>query len=59
MIKARRQKKYGYPKTRVEIIDQIFDICDNIEPELVIKLEDSANRRVSEVLRLNGRVSKY
>lgn len=59
IIKARRQKKYGYPKTKVEIIDQIFDIWDNIEPELVSKLADSANRRVSEVLRLNGRVSKY
>ena len=59
VIKARRQKNYGYPKTKFEIIDQIFDIWDNIEPELVSKLADSANKGVSEVLRLNGRVSKY
>ena len=59
IIKKRRQKKYGFPKSKREIIDQIFDIWDNIEPEIVSNLADSANRRVSEVIRLNGRVSKY
>jgi uncharacterized protein YaeQ len=34
-------------------------IWDNIEPELMAKLADSANKRVSEVLRLNGNISKY
>jgi transposase/DNA-binding transcriptional MerR regulator len=59
IIKARRQKKYGFPLNREELIYQIFDIWDNIEPELVSKLADSANKRVSEVLKLNGRISKY
>jgi transposase len=59
IIKARRQKKYGYPKTKNDLIDQIFDIWDSIDQELVGKLADSANKRVSEVLRLNGKVSTH
>ena len=59
IIKARRQKKYGIPKSKDALIDQIFNIWDNIPPEMVAKLCDSANKRVSEVLRLNGCVSKY
>jgi transposase len=59
IIKARRQKKFGTPKTKSDLITQIFDIWDNIEDSLVEKLADSANKRVSEVLRLNGKISKY
>jgi len=59
VIKARRQKKFGIPRTNDDLIDQIFDIWDNIEENLVSNLADSANRRVSEVLRLNGGISKY
>jgi transposase len=59
IVKKRRQKKYGLPKTKAELIEQIFDIWDNIEPELVGKLADSANKRVNKVLKLKGKVSKY
>jgi hypothetical protein len=59
IIKKRRQKKYGLPKTEAELIEQIFDIWDNIEPELIEKLADSANKRISAVLKLKGKVSKY
>jgi hypothetical protein len=59
IIKARRQKKFGTPNTKAEIIEQIFDIWDNIEPELVEKLADSANKRVNMVLKLKGKVCKY
>ena len=59
IIKGRRQKKYGVPKSKEELIDQIFDIWDNIEPELIEKLADSANKRINAVLKLKGKVSKY
>jgi transposase len=59
IIKKRRHKKYGLPKTKAELITQIFDRWDNIEPELVEKLADSANKRVNKVLKLKGKVSKY
>ena len=59
IIKARRQKKFSKPKSKIDLVNQIFEIWDSVEPELVSKLADSANRRVSEVLRLNGKVSKY
>ena len=59
IIKKRRQKKYDFPKTKTELIDQIFDIWENIETKLVEKLADSANTRVNAVLKLKGKVSKY
>ena len=57
IVKKRRQKKYGFPKTKTELIDQIFDIWENIETKLVEKLADSANTRVNAVLKLKGKVS--
>ena len=59
IIKARRQKKFGLPKSKNEIIEQIFEIWDTIEPELAEKLADSAIKRVHAVLKLKGKVSKY
>ena len=59
IIKRRRQKKYGFPKTKTELIEQIFDIWDNIKIQEVEDLADSANKRVREVLKLKGKVSKY
>ena len=59
IIKARRQKKFGLPKSKSDLIEQIFDIWDNIEPKLVENLADSANKRVNAVLKLKGKVSKY
>ena len=44
---------------RSQSIEQIFDIWDNIEPELVESLANSANKRVNDVLKLKGKVSKY
>ena len=40
-------------------MDQIFHIWDEIEVDLVSKLADSANKRINEVLGLNGIISKY
>lgn len=59
IIKRKREDKFGPPKNKSELITQVFDIWDNIEVALVQKLADSANKRVSEVLRLNGKISKY
>ena len=59
IIKAKRQKKYGVPTTKNALIEQIFDIWDNIEPEIVENLANSANKRVNLVLKLKGKVSKY
>ncbi len=59
IIKKKRQKKFGLPSCKGDLIEQIFHIWDNIEPELVQKLANSANTRISEVLKLKGKVSKY
>ena len=59
IIKSRRQKKYGVPKTKHDLIEQIFDIWDNIEDSIIKNLANNANKRVNEVLKLKGKVSKY
>jgi hypothetical protein len=59
IIKKNRQKKYGLPKTKSDLIDQIFDVWDNLDPKLVERLADSANTRVKEVLKKKGKVTKY
>ena len=38
IIKARRQKKFGFPKTKKDLIEQIFSVWDHVEPELSHKL---------------------
>ena len=59
IIKAKRQKKYGVPNTKLDLIDQIFDIWSNIDTTIVQNLANSANSRINEVLKLKGKVSKY
>jgi transposase len=59
IIKQKRQKKYGLPKTKAELIEQIFDIWDNIEQKMVENLANSANKRINKVLKMKGKVSKY
>jgi transposase len=51
--------KRSLPKTKAELIEQIFDIWDNIEQELAENLSNNANKRVNKVLKLKGKVSKY
>jgi transposase len=59
IVKKRRQKKYGIPRTQDELIEQVFDIWSNLEFSLLIKLVDSIENRLKEVLRLKGRATKY
>lgn len=59
IIKKRRQKKYGFPKTKTALIDQIFDIWGNIDAELCKTLAESVENRLKECLRLNGKSTNY
>jgi transposase len=59
IIKRRRQKKYGLPKTKTALIEQIFDIWANIDAELCKTLAESVENRLKECLRLNGKTTKY
>lgn len=40
-------------------MEQIFDMWNNLDPEIVSNLADSANKRVLLVLRAQGNVTKY
>ena len=58
-IKTRRRKRYGIPKTKQELIDQIFDIWNELTLEDVECCIANMERRLSEVLRMDGRTTKY
>jgi transposase len=60
IIKARRQKKYGVPQSKTDLIQQIFEIWDEIDEELCATLAESIRKRlVEQVLKRKGEVTKY
>ena len=59
IIKTRRWKKYGMPSTRNELINQIFEIWDNLEIEVVENCIVNMERRLMEVIKMKGRATKY
>ena len=59
IIKARRQKKFGILKSKIELVEQVFEIWEEIDGELLDSLSDSIENRLREVIRLGGRPTKY
>jgi hypothetical protein len=59
IIKARRNKKFGMPANRDELIDQIFTIWDELEIDVVESCIENMDRRLTEVIRMKGRATKY
>ena len=59
IIKARLKDKFQTPKTRDELIEQVFTIWNDIGPELYQILSDSIFHRLYEVSRRNGRQTKF
>jgi len=59
IIKARRQKIFGFPKTKKDLIEQIFAIWENVDKELCVKLALSIENRLKECIRLKGNATKY
>jgi transposase len=59
IIKKRRSKKFGFPTKKEELIEQIFDIWNDVNIELCEKLSDSVGRRLEACLKANGKSTKY
>lgn len=59
IVKNRRQKKFGFPATKEELIEQIFEIWEEIDISLIESLNRSIKNRLEEVLRLQGRATRY
>ena len=59
IIKVRRQKKYGFPHTKVDLIEQIFQIWEEVDGDLLANLANSVEKRLREVVRMEGRPTKY
>ena len=47
---AKKGKKYGMPTTKNELIEQIFEIWDNIDAELKTKLAESVPKRLIKII---------
>ena len=50
IIKQRRAKKFGMPSTKKELIEQIFEIWDNIYADLKKKLAESVPKRLNKII---------
>jgi transposase len=59
ILKQRRQKKFGMPSSRDELVEQVFDIWNSLEPELCLSLSKSARKRLIQCIDRNGRATKY
>jgi transposase len=59
ILKQRRQKKFGMPSSRDELVEQVFDIRNSLEPELCLSLSKSARKRLIQCIDRNGRATKY
>jgi hypothetical protein len=59
IIKKKRQKKFGFCKKKNDLIEQVFEIWNEINDELLDNLTDSIENRLLEVIRLDGRPTKY
>ena len=58
-IKNKRQKKFGFPATKSDLIDQVMDIWETCEDELLQKLAESIEKRLQLVIDNKGAQSKY
>ena len=59
IIKKWRQKKFGFVNTKNELIEQVFEIWNEVDNSLMETLTDSIENRLKEVIRLDGRPTKY
>ena len=47
------------PSTKKELIEQIFEIWDNIDADLKKKLAESVPKRLNKIIENNGKQLKY
>ncbi|ORY29872.1 hypothetical protein BCR33DRAFT_666440, partial [Rhizoclosmatium globosum] len=59
ILKVWRQKKYGLPRSRDELIEQIFAVWEEIDSSLCESLLLSIHNRLEECVRVKGRWTRY
>jgi hypothetical protein len=59
IIKAERQKIFGVPKTKKDLIAQIYSVWSSLPPKLAHDLAESAVRRMELVVEAKGWSIKY
>ncbi len=59
IIKTRRYKKFGVPRSKVELIEQIFKIWEKLTVDDAENCIGNMERRFQEVVPMNGRPTRY
>ncbi len=59
IVKHRRQKKFGIPSNKSQLVEQTMQIWDEVEEDLVIALCDSIGNRLSECVDNEGKNTSY
>jgi transposase len=59
ILKKRRAKKFGMPHSKEELIRQVMDVWDDLEPDLAYILASSAYGRLSLCKQRKGRHTGY
>lgn len=59
IMKERRDSEYPLPDSKEELIEQVMEIWNSIEPELCLVLCQSVQRRMAYVIAAGGGVLKY
>jgi len=59
ILKSRRQKRFGFPLSKSALIEQVFEIWEELDQEILTNLVLSIENRLNEVIRLQGRHTKY
>ena len=59
LIKRKLKKKFSTPKTRDQLIDQVFEVWEDIDSDLRNNLVKSMTNRLKEVLEKKGRSINY
>ena len=58
-IKKKRTKKFGPPKSKAQLIEQVMSIWDEFDQELIQNLAKSISNRLKEVSKVKGNYTSY
>ena len=59
IVKAKRAKLFEKVNSRDELIEQILDIWNNLNPDMALDLALSFSRRIDECIAMNGWHTSY
>ena len=59
IVKKRRQQKFGIPRSKNDLIEQVFSIWEELDQELLKTLAESVKNRLRLILKSKGKITRY